>query len=200
MTISLAVVAACFVVPLSWFARLNDDPIEKMPAGVAFGLFLLAIGLIGWAAHSPWWMISAGVLSTLMAASRLLLMMVDQADTAANRFSRGMRVEFQDADGSIDSHYVHASAQARPKRPDPDPADEFETDDEAIAHDGWRWSEGEAGPRARFTYVDRDGVVTDRELRNWRSSGACINGVCTTGRGNRTFRKDRIADWDEELL
>lgn len=196
MTIWLAVFAACFVVPISWFAMLDEDPIEKMPAGVAVGTFLLSIGLAGWAVHSPWWMISVGVLSMLAAVSRLARMMEDQTDTAASSSRRRVRVEFHDADGSIDTHYVKGSGFGRRDQTAFDSDDEFETDYEAIADD-WRWSEGSSGSCARFTYVDRDGVVTDREVRNWRSSGAYINGVCIAGRGYRTFRKDRIDDWQE---
>ncbi|WP_174297231.1 hypothetical protein [Sphingomonas bacterium] len=58
-----------------------------------------------------------------------------------------------------------------------------------------RWSEGETGPTAVFTYVDLDGVVTDRDVRNWRSDGPHINAYCLLRRARRTFHKDRIGDW-----
>lgn len=65
----------------------------------------------------------------------------------------------------------------------------------ALAASDPRWFEGEEGQSAKFQYVDVDGVVTDREVRNWKSSGAHIRGYCLDRRDNRTFRKDRISSW-----
>lgn len=60
-----------------------------------------------------------------------------------------------------------------------------------------RWFEGEKGAEARFVYVDYHGEVTDRTIRNWRSDGFYVHGFCLTRRESRTFRKDRIEDWQE---
>ena len=53
----------------------------------------------------------------------------------------------------------------------------------------------DAEPHASFTYVDAQGVVTDRQLRDWYSEGPYIKGFCLTAQATRTFRKDRIEDW-----
>ena len=58
-----------------------------------------------------------------------------------------------------------------------------------------RWRAGQAGRYATFTYVDADGVVTDRKVSNWRSDGAYVEAFCLDRRASRTFRKDRIEDW-----
>lgn len=58
-----------------------------------------------------------------------------------------------------------------------------------------RWFPDAIGDQATFTYVDADGVVTDREVRNWRSDGPYIKAFCLTAHASRTFRKDRIEDW-----
>ena len=65
---------------------------------------------------------------------------------------------------------------------------------EAAAADP-RWFDGEEGELASFTYVDADGVVTDRRVRRWKSDGAYISAVCLERRAKRTFRKDRIGGW-----
>lgn len=58
-----------------------------------------------------------------------------------------------------------------------------------------RWFEAEEGDSATFEYVDSDGVVTSRDVRNWKSSGAYIRAYCLQRRESRTFRKDRISNW-----
>lgn len=58
-----------------------------------------------------------------------------------------------------------------------------------------QWQEGQQGRSASFTYIDRDGVVTDRVITNWVSNGPHILGWCADRRATRTFRKDRIEDW-----
>lgn len=58
-----------------------------------------------------------------------------------------------------------------------------------------RWDEGEQGGFATFTYVDVDGVVTDREVAHWFSRGQHLHAFCLERGASRTFRKDRIADW-----
>lgn len=54
---------------------------------------------------------------------------------------------------------------------------------------------GESGDRASFTYVDADGVITDRVIINWVSEGQYIRGLCLERHAARTFRKDRIDFW-----
>jgi uncharacterized membrane protein len=51
------------------------------------------------------------------------------------------------------------------------------------------------GKWARFEYVDVDGVITEREIRNWSKRGAYIEGFCMMRRASRNFRQDRIHDW-----
>lgn len=60
-----------------------------------------------------------------------------------------------------------------------------------------RWYDGESGKGARFSYFDYDGVVTEREIRNWHSDGPYIRGFCLLRKANRTFKKDQIFDWEE---
>lgn len=63
-----------------------------------------------------------------------------------------------------------------------------------------RWYAGETGKSATFTYVDADGVITDRRVGNWRSEGIYVRAYCLDRRASRTFRKDRIEDWEGESL
>lgn len=78
---------------------------------------------------------------------------------------------------------------------DPDVARDLDDHDREMAALDPRWSDGERGDFARFTYADRDGVVTERQISNWRSYDAYIEGFCLNRREGRTFRKDRIAEW-----
>lgn len=52
-----------------------------------------------------------------------------------------------------------------------------------------------AGRWARFEYVDRDGVITNREIATWEKRGAYVVGFDRERRGERTFRQDRISAW-----
>lgn len=53
----------------------------------------------------------------------------------------------------------------------------------------------DTGSYARISYIDSDGVVTDRELFNWRIDGNKLIGFCQTRKAVRTFRVDRVDDW-----
>lgn len=79
-------------------------------------------------------------------------------------------------------------APAAPSLPAPQPADRRRAPAQ-------QWNGGDYGEEASFTYVDADGVVTDRTIVNWRSEGPYIRGTCVQRRQSRTFRKDRIEDW-----
>ncbi|WP_298330729.1 hypothetical protein [Asticcacaulis sp.] len=81
------------------------------------------------------------------------------------------------------------------KQTDPEVARTLDEHDRDMAATDPRWLEGEAGEFATFTYADRDGVVTERRVSNWRSHGAYIEGVCLNRQEERTFRKDRITGW-----
>jgi hypothetical protein len=81
------------------------------------------------------------------------------------------------------------------KRADPEVARTLDEHDRDLAATDPRWVEGEVGELATFTYVDRDGVVTERRVSNWRSHRAYIEGVCLNRQEERTFRKDRITGW-----
>lgn len=93
------------------------------------------------------------------------------------------------------------AALVRVPRPAPPPPPTIprwpEADRDEIANDP-RWYEGEKGKLATFVYSDADGVVTDRRIRNWRSRYAYIEGFCLDRQEERTFRKDRIEDWEAE--
>jgi len=78
---------------------------------------------------------------------------------------------------------------------EPDVARALDDHDREMAALDPRWSDGEHGDFARFTYADRDGVVTERQITNWQSYDAYIEGFCLNRREGRTFRKDRIQDW-----
>ncbi|WP_157099055.1 hypothetical protein [Novosphingobium rosa] len=52
-----------------------------------------------------------------------------------------------------------------------------------------------AGTWAKFEYVDADGVITDRHIRQWSKRGAYIEGFCMEKRASRLFRQDRISNW-----
>jgi predicted DNA-binding transcriptional regulator YafY len=56
---------------------------------------------------------------------------------------------------------------------------------------------GQKGGFATFTYVDVNGVVTERLVRDWRSTGRLIRGHCLLRNGYRSFRIDRIDDWNQ---
>lgn len=66
----------------------------------------------------------------------------------------------------------------------------------AIQNDN-RWYEGETGKGAKFEYSDHYGEVTEREVRNWVSNGPYIKAFCLLRHENRSFRKDRIENWEE---
>lgn len=89
-------------------------------------------------------------------------------------------------------------ARVRPPAPPPPTISRWpEADRDEIANDP-RWYEGEKGKLATFIYSDADGVVTYRRIRNWRSRYAYIEGFCLDRQEERTFRKDRIEDWEAE--
>jgi hypothetical protein len=73
----------------------------------------------------------------------------------------------------------------------------------AVVYHPPRSSSGLARPRkksgkmARFVYVDADGVITDREIVNWRIVGPYISGYCTMRKASRDFRLDRVDEWIE---
>lgn len=83
---------------------------------------------------------------------------------------------------------------------DPEVARHLDDHDRERAALDPRWVEGEHGDFARFTYADRDGVVTERQISNWRSAEAYIEGFCLNRREGRTFRKDRIEDWSTDSI
>lgn len=58
-----------------------------------------------------------------------------------------------------------------------------------------RWSQGESGKWARFTYTNAEGDASDREIVNWQSRGAYVVGYDRSRGAERTFRKSRIEAW-----
>jgi hypothetical protein len=52
-----------------------------------------------------------------------------------------------------------------------------------------------SGSSATFIYVDANGVVTEREIRNWKIVGTYINGYCLLRKGNRDFLLSRVDEW-----
>ncbi len=63
------------------------------------------------------------------------------------------------------------------------------------SEDDARWSEGERGPSASFSYVNMSGVRSQRTVKGWVSEGPHIKGWCKTAKDERTFRKSRISNW-----
>ncbi len=55
--------------------------------------------------------------------------------------------------------------------------------------------DGECGGLATFSYIDANGLQSNRIVRDWYSEGRYIKGRCTTQGGARNFRKDRISGW-----
>jgi hypothetical protein len=51
------------------------------------------------------------------------------------------------------------------------------------------------GKMAHFVYVDVDGVVTDRKVKDWRTDGKYLQGHCQLRRAHRVFLLDRIEEW-----
>lgn len=60
----------------------------------------------------------------------------------------------------------------------------------------WRRT-GQRGPLASFKYCDKNGVVTERMVRNWKTTGRLLSGYCVHRRAIRTFRTDRVIEWAE---
>lgn len=54
----------------------------------------------------------------------------------------------------------------------------------------------ESGKWARFAYVDHHGEITSRSITNWERRGTYILGWDRDKRAERTFRQDRIRDWE----
>lgn len=63
---------------------------------------------------------------------------------------------------------------------------ETPTSDDGIAPSG-KW--------ARFEYIDRDGVVTAREITRWHRTDSHVVGYDRNRRAERTFRRDCISEW-----
>lgn len=51
------------------------------------------------------------------------------------------------------------------------------------------------GEEVEFEYVDANGEVTDRVIRNWTIDGNHLVGYCTLRRASRRFRLDRVTKW-----
>lgn len=66
------------------------------------------------------------------------------------------------------------------------------------AQNDYRWFEGETGMGAKFEYIDKDGVFTEREVVNWVSTGPHINAFCLSRHENRTFLKSGIFNWNAD--
>lgn len=53
----------------------------------------------------------------------------------------------------------------------------------------------DVGEYVRIAYVDSHGEITEREVRNWSIAGAHLEGYCLLRRQHRTFRIDRVLEW-----
>ncbi|WP_040308686.1 hypothetical protein [Asticcacaulis biprosthecium] len=60
-----------------------------------------------------------------------------------------------------------------------------------------RFFDGQWGEAATFRYTDAQGNQTVRAIRNWTSADGKIKGFCLKARQSRSFRQDRIEDWQE---
>ncbi len=54
-----------------------------------------------------------------------------------------------------------------------------------------------SGKWIEFTYVDSEGEITDRHLRNWSRTSQYLEGFCMDRKALRTFRIDRVIEWGE---
>lgn len=52
-----------------------------------------------------------------------------------------------------------------------------------------------SGTAIEFTYVDAQGEITDRHLRNWSRDQEYLKGYCMDRKASRTFRIDRVIHW-----
>ncbi|MBX9859005.1 MAG: hypothetical protein K2Y20_05355 [Sphingomonas sp.] len=187
------------------------------------GLIMLWIGLLGFVAkpgvESIGVAIGAGIsvfigLVPAILLARLLGYREIQLRSGATASDHDAPQSFQPAPVAVDLRDVNAdllmwrerafraeAALATAQGPTPSPPPPLhrwpDIDRDDIADDD-RWFEGETGKLATFVYSDADGVVTDRRIRNWRSRYAYIEGFCLDRREKRTFRKDRIEDWQAE--
>ena len=100
--------------------------------------------------------------------------------------------------------HARRSAQAEVRRREAALSDGYVTPSpqpKSAVYDPPRIGSGLARPRkrsgkmARFVYVDADGVVTEREIVNWRIVGPYISGYCTMRKASRDFRLDRVDEW-----
>lgn len=53
----------------------------------------------------------------------------------------------------------------------------------------------EKGQNLRFVYVNSQGEVSQRELRQWQESGHYLRGHCMSSNAVKTFRKDRVQQY-----
>lgn len=51
------------------------------------------------------------------------------------------------------------------------------------------------GRSVSIEYVDADGEITQRVVRNWEIEGSYLNGYCTLRGATRQFRLDRVIEW-----
>lgn len=51
------------------------------------------------------------------------------------------------------------------------------------------------GNSVRFVYIDSQGEVTEREVRNWVKTRQYLEGFCIQRGAVRTFRIDQVEEW-----
>lgn len=98
-----------------------------------------------------------------------------------------------------------ANEEVRSSLPYDDDEDEFddesaegfpaEISDRAYKDQFKRAGFGDSGKWARFAYADADGRESRRQIVNWQQRGPYIVGYDRSKKGERTFRQDRISDW-----
>lgn len=89
-----------------------------------------------------------------------------------------------DWDDYDDEDYEPAPRRKRRKRSGP----KVEGDKENVPS-------AKAGAWIEFTYVDSEGEITERHLRNWSRTSQYLEGFCMDRKDSRTFRVDRVIQW-----
>ncbi|MCH2486138.1 MAG: hypothetical protein MK010_00120 [Erythrobacter sp.] len=96
----------------------------------------------------------------------------------------------------VDATYRTARS-ARLARERTRPAEPVKTPVPAIEFDAPGKPHHSEGTFVRFVYVDSNGEVTDREVRNWELSDYHLEGFCLLRKAKRTFRVDRVESWGD---
>lgn len=202
--------------PKSFKLRTRWDALPMLTAWIAgFGCVFFAIPaqngdrpwilgvtlIVIWAGLFRWsWVKSVGAQARAEEQDRLNPDRSAEQVDARTRDTRRQRIERERAEEKARLRIEHEKAfnaaraaaareQAKPKRSHHKKRPEPEVDADPTT------PRNSSGKLARFVYVDADGVVTDRRVKNWTSDRFYLEGHCQLRREHRTFRLDRIEEW-----